>query len=66
MHKAMSRLKVSPPHGMIITLAFREHGVKLEGETSRALMHIDTYNDHSLHRMGYNNVDSHWVRSVGR
>ena len=48
MQNAMNQLKVSLPYGMVLTLVFLEHRIDLEGETTRALMHIDTYNDLSL------------------
>lgn len=65
MHEAASRSKVSLAYGMILTLMFGEYDVKLEEDISRALMHNNTYNDHSLYQMGYTKINSHWVRKGG-
>ena len=45
--------RTSLPYGMALTLVFQEHGVDLDGETIRALMHIDTYNEHFPYHMGF-------------
>lgn len=52
-----NRKRASLPYDMVLTLLFLEHGINLEGKTSKGLLHTDTYNDRSLHRMGFIKVE---------
>lgn len=52
------------PYGMVFTLIFTEFGVYCSGEDARKLLHIDRYNEHSHHLMGYQKVDDRWVHKA--
>ncbi|XP_038972044.1 uncharacterized protein LOC120104630 [Phoenix dactylifera] len=62
MVESASRARASLPYGMLLTLVFEEFGVNTEGEPSTTLGHWDTYNDRSLHRMGFRKKDGQWIR----
>lgn len=49
------------PYGMVFTLIFKEFGMDYSGEDAKRLLHIDTYNECSLHHMDYQKVHDHWV-----
>ena len=59
--EAACRVKAYLPYGMALTLVFRKYGVTLEEETNRVLMHSNTYNEWSLHHMGYYKWHDRWV-----
>lgn len=53
------RLYLSYRIGLICI--FRELNVPLEGEAFKELLHTDTYDDRSLHRMWYRKISGWWV-----
>lgn len=59
--EATKRSRACLPYGMVFTLIFIKFGVSLDGEDAKRLLHIDHYNQRSLQRMGYINVDDKWV-----
>lgn len=55
------------PYGIVFTLIFLEFGINYIGENARRLLHIDKYNECSLHHMGYRKVDDYWIcRAFGQ
>ena len=56
MQEALTSQRLCLPYGMALMRVFREFGVPLEEEAYRELQHTDTYDDRSLHRMGYRMV----------
>ena len=62
MKDAMMKRKTALPYGMALTHVFRMVGIRLRDESSCELGHTDIYNEHSLHRMGYNKVNDRWIR----
>ena len=63
MREALNKSKVPLPYGMALTVIFRESGVSFEGEEVVCrISNTDTYNDHSLQRMGFIRVDGHWTK----
>ena len=64
MHEAASSRRLCLPYGMVLTRIFRYFGVTLDGELYRELHHSDTYDDRSLHRMGYRFIRGRWTRRV--
>ena len=59
MREALNRSKAPLPYGMALSVIFRESGVSFGGEIVCRLSNTDTYNDHSLRRMGFVRVDGH-------
>ena len=61
MSKAATKTKASLPYGMVLTLLFEEFNIDIsEGEPKKSLHHMDIYNKHSLHRMGYRKRNDQW------
>lgn len=61
MQEAASSRRLYLSYRMGLTLVFREFGVLLEGEAFKELLHTDTYDDQSFHRMGYQKIGGHWM-----
>ena len=49
---------------MALSSVFHEFGVPLDGELYREIHHTDTYDDQSLHRMGYRFILGRWTRRI--
>lgn len=49
------------PYSLVFTLIFSEFKVNCDGEDAKKLLHIDRYNEWSLHCMGYRKVDDRWI-----
>ena len=47
---------------MPLTLVFKHVRINLDNESCKVLHHLDTYNKHSLKRMGYEKFGGIWVR----
>ena len=62
MREALNRSKAPLPYGMALTIIFRESGVSFKEEVVCRLSYTDTYNNHSLRRMGFVRVDGRWVK----
>ena len=63
MREALNRSKAPLPYGMALTVIFRKFGLSFDGEDVCRLSNTDTYNDHSLRRMGFIKVDGRWTKS---
>ena len=46
---------------MVLILVFREHEIDLEEETTKALLHTNTYNECSIQHIGFKKEGIHWV-----
>jgi len=62
MGEAATDQRLCLSYGMGLTRIFHAYGIPLEGEASKEILHIDTYGEKSLHRMGCKRVASRWVR----
>ena len=62
MRETLNRSKAHLPFGMALTRVFRRFGVSCEGEASTKLSHVDTFNQHTLHRMGFTKTDGGWIK----
>lgn len=49
------------PYGMGLIRIFKEFSILLEGVAFKETLHINTYNDRFLYRMGYRKVNGQWV-----
>lgn len=48
-------------------LIFFEFGVDCDGEDIKKILHIDMYNEGSLHQMRYRKIDDKWIqRALGQ
>lgn len=43
-------------------VVFKIYGIPLEGEAFKEILHMDTYDDKSPHRIGYRKIDKWWTR----
>lgn len=50
------------PYGMGLTRVFHAFGISLEDEAFKEILHIDTYDDWFLHRLGYQKVRGRWIK----
>ena len=64
MQEASTSKRLCLPYGMALTRVFREFGVSFEDQIYRELQHADTYDDRSLHRMGYRLVSGRWTHRI--
>ena len=62
MRETLNRSKAHLPYGMALTRVFRRFGVSCEGETPTKLSHVDTFNQHSLLRMGITKTIGGWIK----
>ena len=62
MREVLNRSKAPLPYGMALTMIFRESRVSFKGEVVYRLSYTDTYNNHSLRRMGFVRVDGRWTK----
>ena len=62
MRETLNRSKAHLPYGMALTRVFRRFGVSCEGEAPTKLSHVDTFNQHSLHRMGITKTVGGWIK----
>ena len=64
MRETLNRSKAHLPFGMALTRVFRRFGVSCEGEAPTKLSHVDTFNLHTLHRMGFTKTGGGWIRGT--
>lgn len=49
------------PYGMGLTIVFQAYGISLVSDAFKELFYIDTYDDRSLHHIGYWKIGGRWV-----
>lgn len=59
-------MRLCLPYSMGLTRVFQAFGVSLEGEAFKKSLYTNTYDDQSLHRMGYQKTGGRWVHRGSR